>query len=146
MMKRLLSVALSAAILLCAPAFAQNDATAQTALPIRVGGAGYVVPYLVDIDTVDTDLTIVTPATGKMACVVGAFGAETSATNVTFKSGTTTQVIPELATNQGFLLPIANHALVCSQPGEALKIAASVAISSLILYIVQASYLDFTGG
>lgn len=121
-----------------------NTATAQTALNIRVGGCGPVVPYVCTFDTTAQDLTIVTPGTSNMAAIVGAFMSETSASNVTFKSGSTTLVIPELAANQGILLPIKNHALLVTQPGEALAIQVSVAVSYLLLYIVQGKYFDFS--
>ena len=122
-----------------------NAATAQTALNIRVGGAGPVTPYVCTFDTTGSDLTIVTPATGKMAAIVGAFMSETSASNITFKSGTTTLVIPELAANQGILLPIGNNILLATQPGEALKVQVSVAVSYLLLFVVQGAYFDLTG-
>lgn len=143
-MKKVLAVL--AALLLCAqPAFAANSATARTALPIRIGGASPVVPYTLTFDTVDTDLTVVTPSSNKMACVVGVFGSEGTASNVTFKSGTTAYVIPELAANQGMLVPVSNHALFCTQPGEALKLSVSAAMSYLLLYVIQAQMLDFGG-
>lgn len=146
-MKNLI-VAVTAAFLFWAqlPAFAANSATAQTALPIKVGVySDPVVPYVVAFDTTASDLTIVTPDSGKMACVVGMGVSETSATNITFKSGSTTLFVPELAANQGVYDKISNGAILCTQPGEALKIQVSVAVSNMILYIVQATRLDFTG-
>lgn len=141
------TLAVLAALLLCLPipALAANTATARTALPIRVGGVAPVVPYTLTFDTVDTDLTVVTPSSNKMACVVGAFSSEGTASNVTFKSGTTSYVIPELAANQGILVPVSNHAMFCTQPGEALKISVSAAISYMLLYVIQGQLLDFGG-
>jgi len=142
-MKRFLSALLVLA-LWCPAAFAANTATAQTALPIRIGGAGNVVPYVVAIDTTGNDLTIVTPAAGKMACVAGIYTSETSATNITWKSGSTTLAIPELAANQGQLMPLGSQVLFCTQPGEALVMQASVAISNMLIHVVQASFLNFS--
>lgn len=143
MKKALLLVALAASLFV-GDAQAANSATAQTALPIRVGGSGPVTPYVIVIDTADTDLTIITPSADKMACIVGALESETSATNLTFKVGTTAVAVPELAANQGILVPISNHAMICGGLGEALKTQASVAISKMLLYVIQASYLDFS--
>ena len=142
-MKKALLVAL-AALFVCAPGHAANTATAQTAQNIRVGGSGPVTPYVVAIDTVDEDLTIVTPSSDKMACIVGLGVSEGTATNVTFKSGSTTLFVPELAANQGMLKPIDKGILLCTQLGEALKIQASAAISNLLIHVVQAGYLDFS--
>lgn len=145
-MKKFLLAAL-AVLFLCQPAaFAANTATAQAALPIRLGGnRGPVTPYVVSFDTTASDLTIVTPDSDKMACIVGIAMSETSATNITVKSGSTTQVVYELAANQGFGEGIGNHAVICTQPGEALKMQVSVAVTSMLVYVIQAAYLDFTG-
>lgn len=122
-----------------------NTATAQTALHIRVGGNLTVVPYVVSFDTGGQDLTIRTPATGKMIFLVGMFMSETDATNITFKSGSTTLVVPEIAANQGILVPIKNHVILATQPSEALKMQVSVAVSSILLYVVEGSSFDFGG-
>lgn len=126
-------------------ALAANSATAQTAMPIRVGGVGPVVPYVVAFDTTATDLTIVTPASDKMACIVGWLASETSATNVTITSASTANVALELAANQGIYDKIQNGVVYCTQPGEALKIQVSTAVSSMFLYVIQARWLDFGG-
>src|SRR5690349_5662410 len=117
-MKKFLA-ALLAVFLSCGPVFAANTATAQTALPIRVGGAGYVVPYKVTFDTTASDLTVVTPGSGKMACIVGMTFSEASASNVTFTSGSTSLLTLELAANSGVYDKISNGAFFCTQPGEA---------------------------
>jgi len=142
-MKKLLA-ALLAVVLSCPAAFAANAATAQTAHGMRIAGAGPVTPYVVSFDTTASDLTIVTPGSDKMACVVGMAMAETSATNVTFKSGTTSLLTLELAANQVFGAPI-GAPIVCTQPGEALKMQVSVAVTSMLLYVLQAPFLNFTG-
>ena len=124
--------------------FAANTATVQAALPIRLpNGVGPVYPYVVAIDTTGSDLTIRTPATGNMVCVVGWQFAETNAANITFKSGTTTNVVFELAANQGVLESIHREPLYCTQPSEALKVQSSAAISSLLFYVVEPSRLDY---
>lgn len=142
-MKQFFAGLLALFVLANSVAYAANTATAQAAQKIYIGDAGPVVPYVVSIDTTGNDLTIVTPTTGYMACVVGVYGSETSATNVTFKSGSTTLAVPELAANQGHLFGLGQGALFCTQAGEALKIQASVAISNLLIHVVQARALYF---
>lgn len=120
-----------------------NTATAQSALPVSIAGSEGITPIVVAIGTIDTDLTIFTPDSGKVACIVGMFMSETSATNITFKSGSTSYAVPELAANQGILFPVGQGILICGQPGEALKIQSSVAITSMLLYVTQATRLQF---
>lgn len=120
-----------------------NTATAQSALPISVGDSNGVIPVVVSIDTTGQDLTILTPDSGKMALIVGMFMSEGTAANITFKSGSTTYAIPELASNQGILFPIGQGVLVCGQPGEALKIQSSAVVTSMLIYVAQASRLQF---
>lgn len=120
-----------------------NTATAQTGLNIRIGGNGPVVPYVCSFDTTASDLTIVTPASGKMAAVVGMFMSEANAVNVTFKSGSTTLWVPEFAANQAVYDKLGNGASVITQPGEALVIQVSAAVSSMLLYVVQGAFFDF---
>lgn len=121
-----------------------NTATAQTALPITTRGVGVnVTPYVIAIDTVDTDLTIVTPTGTAMACVVGMMFSEGTAGTLTFKSGTTTLMALELAANQGLFLPLGDQVYFATQPAEALKIRSSVAITNMLVYVASTSRVVF---
>jgi hypothetical protein len=121
-----------------------NTATAQTALPIHTKSVGLdIVPHVVTIDTVDTDLTIVTPTGTAMACVVGIMFSEGTAGTLTFKSGTTTLMALELAANQGLFLPLGDQIYFATQPGEALKIRSTVAITNMLIYVASTSKVVF---
>lgn len=122
-----------------------NTATVQPALPIQTRGVGVdIIPYVVSIDTVDTDLTIKTPSyTTGMVVVVGMMFSEANAQTVTFKSGTTTQVAFELAPYQGLYLPLGDQVYLATQPGEALKIRSSAAFTSALIYVAETSRVVF---
>lgn len=141
-MKKLLSALLVLA-LSCQIAYAANTVTAQTALPISVGGSNGVIPTVVTIDTTASDVTLLTPDSNKMACVASVFMSEGTAANLTFKSGSTTYAIPELASNQGILTLITRGVLFCGQPGEAVKVQSSAAVSFMLFNMIQASRLQF---
>lgn len=141
-MKKALLGLLCAALLLQPVSFASNSATVKTALPIRVYGVGPVYAYEVVIDTVDTDVTLRTPASANMACIVGVDLSEGTAANVTFTTGSDTNVYLELATNQQVVKNIGEGVFYCSQPGEALKFKSSAAITGLWFYVVEAARLD----
>lgn len=117
-----------------------NTATAKTALPIQVCGVN-VVPYVVSIDTVDTDLTVRTAANDKaMVAVVGIMFSEGTAANLGLKSDSgNTYVTLELAANQGLYLPLSGDVCFATQPGEDLIIRSSAAISSMLLYVIDTS-------
>ena len=118
-----------------------NTATAQTALPIQTRGVGVnVTPYVIAIDTVDTDLTIITPANSSaMAVVVGLMFSESTAANITFKSGSTTLLKVELSGSQGLYLPLGDQVYLATQPGEALKIQSSAAITNMLMFVAETS-------
>ncbi len=140
-MRKLLAVVL----VLCFgfPAFAANTATDLGSLPIRINGSGPVEVYKINIDTVDTDLTVHTPPSGNMACVVGVQLSETSAANLKFKSSTSTEVwIPELATNQGILTKIGPGVDFCTFSSQALVVQSSANISNMVLYVINAKNLN----
>jgi hypothetical protein len=116
-----------------------NTATAQTALPIKIGkggASGYVVPYVVVIDTVDTDLTIRDPAADNYAAIVGIQYLEATAHNVTFKSGSTTLVALEKPASSGMSERIGAPIIVAAK-GDALVIRSSAAISSMLVYVAE---------
>lgn len=135
-MKKLLTL-LMAAALLCLPAHAANVATAQTALPSTLYGGGPVIPYTLTFDTTATDLTIRTPGTGMMVCIVGWQFVETSATNVTLTSGSTAYPAFELAANQGLYHVLGDGIGFCTAPSAALKMQVSVAVTGMTLYVIE---------
>jgi hypothetical protein len=141
-MKKALTGLLCAALLFQPCAFASNSATEKTALPIRIYGAGPVRPYEIVIDTVDTDLTIRTPASGNMACIVGIDMSEGTAANFTFSTGTDTNLYMELAANQGLAQNLGEGIFYCTQPGEALKVKSSAAITGFWVNVVEAARFD----
>lgn len=116
-----------------------NSATAKTPINVSVWGQGTVIPYEVTIDTVDTDLTIRTPASDKQVGIVGINYAEASAHNLTFTSGSDLEVTFELPANSGISMGISKaEMLYCTQKGSALKIKSSAAISGpMILYVIE---------
>lgn len=140
-MKALTAALLAAFLLATSVAFGANSATERTALPIYIGGEGPVRPVSVSIDTTGADLTVNDPPSDRMACIVGAFGAETNAANITIKSGSTTYSVPELAASTLVNVPLGNGPLFCTQPGEDLVIQSSAVYSSLLLYIIEAKKL-----
>lgn len=117
-----------------------NTSTLEDTLPISIGGAQAIREYHLAIDTVDTDLTVHTPATGKRVFVVGMWFAEGTATNLTLKSATTPSksVVLELAANQGGWDSIGKDIIWVCTSGEALVVQSSAAISDLIIYTVEA--------
>lgn len=141
MFKRLF-LTIAAIATIATPVFAANSATVQTALPIRVNGLGPVYPYVVAFDTTSSDLTIRTPSSGNMVCIVGMQMSETNAANLIFTSGSTQLLTLELAANQGVYDPIDEGASFCTQPSEALKIQTSAAITNMLLYVIEAKYLN----
>lgn len=131
---------------LASPAYAANVATAQAALPGRVGVySGPIIPYVVTLDTTASDVTVRTPDSDKMVCLVGANWAEASAANVTWKSGSTTLVTWELPANASVGQELGNGAVLCSGVGQALKFQVSVVISTMLLYVIETANFDLSG-
>lgn len=121
-----------------------NTATAQSDLPIITKGMDVnAIPYVVSIDTADTDLTIVTPTGTQMACIVGMMFSETSPLTLTFKSGSTLLLAVKLSANQGLYLPLGNQVYFATQPGQALAIRSSAAITNMLIYVTRTSRVVF---
>ena len=124
-----------------------NSATAKTALPIDIWGASLVTPVEVVLDTTGSDLTIYTPATGKMCAIVGINYAEADAHTLTFTSGTDPEFKFELGANSGISQGIGQEMLYVTQPGSVLKVQTSVAITGpIIFYIIEASRFQLGRG
>ena len=88
------------------------------------------------VTALSTEETIIAGVEGAVIAVVGMNVVETSASNLTFTSGTDNYMTLELAANSGIVKPI-GAPIFMTQPGEALKMTASVEISSMLLYIQQ---------
>lgn len=112
-----------------------NTATLVATVPRR-GAPGPVYSYRVNIDTTGADLTIRTPDSDKAIFLVGMVLSEASATNLTFKNGSTTMVIPELTTYQGILERVQFGGdntfgfILGTSLGSALVVQSSVAITT----------------
>lgn len=147
MMKRFLASLLLVAALgggFCPRAEAANSATDLPEMPYGGQRGGGIYPYIVAIDTVDTDLIVRTPATGNMVCVVGLNFLQGAATNVTWKSGSTTLLTWNLAANQGISHPISKP-LLCTVASQALVVRASVVMPNMLLYVIETSTANFDG-
>lgn len=143
-MKQIASTILTIfSILLFSPVFAANTATNIYDVQQRVYGIGPVHYYNIAIDTTGQDLTIRTPQAGNSVCIVGMYMDETSATNLTFKSGSTTMVIPELPAST-LIWGLSSITPLCTDEDAALKIQASVAITSILLQVVEGKHFNIT--
>jgi len=129
---------LTSFILLSLVGFSVNSATDLGDVEVHVEGNGPQQATLVVIDTINTDLTLFSPASGKMACVMGVEYLEADAHNLMFKSGTTEHVTFQMPANSGMQVPIGNP-MFCTLAGEDLVIQSSVAISKMLFYITEIS-------
>lgn len=119
-----------------------NVATALTALPINFCGAGgnaFLVPVVVTMDTIAADLTIYTPGAANYAAIAGMQMVETTgAVGLTYKSGSTTYLVQELAAGAIIDDKVGEGLKVIGGKGEALKVnAATTAPSSILFYILE---------
>ena len=112
-----------------------NSATLYSTLPINCYGATSVYLYLISIDTINTDLTIRTPAAGKMVAVVGFMQDESNAHTMLFKSADTTIIRMEKAGDHH--LPIGGGIVFAGARGEALKIQSTAAIDLITMYVIE---------
>jgi hypothetical protein len=117
-----------------------NSSTLKDVVPSLNPKYNAISEYQIVIDTVDTDLTIATPATAARLWVAGIlFSQETPAT-VSFISGADEKEYPiGLAANQGFDGLTDKGFYFVTNPSEPLKIKSSAAITSLILRIIEAA-------
>jgi len=115
-------------------------ANTSTFLHSVVVGGKLLDAYSVTIDTTGSDLTVFTPATGNHVFVHGVIFSEGTAANLTFKSGSTTLITPEMAANQGVWSSIERDVFhLSTAKGEALVLNSSAAISSMLVYVSQNS-------
>lgn len=98
-----------------------------------------IIEYRISIDTVDTDLTIHTPASGNQVFVMNVIGSDSTAANITWKSGSSTTIVPpELAANQGLWGKV-NRDEFCffTAINGALVIQSSAAITGLLVHVYE---------
>lgn len=90
----------------------------------------------VAIDTTGADLTIRTPDTGYGVALVGIFGVDSTASNIIFKSGSTTLVSPEFTANQGLQQGV-GRIMLATNTDEALVMQFSGAVDDLLVFTVD---------
>ena len=106
-----------------------------------------VTEYEIVIDTVDTALTVHTPAATNRVFVTGVWLSEGTAANLTFASGANTkQHTFELAANQALSGHTSLGFYFATKVGEALKVQSSAAIGAtvgknMILRVVEAPHI-----
>lgn len=144
-MKKIL-IALFTLLSLNNSTWAANSATNQSVLPITFAKAEnqtVVTPVVVTFDTTGSDLTVYTPASGNMACLVGASFSDSTAANLTIKDGSTSLVVWELAAYQGLLERLDGGVVLCGTNSNAIKMQVSAVISTMVLYFIEAPRLRF---
>lgn len=118
-----------------------NTSTLVQRIPCSFGPAGFsqVYQYTVAFDTLTSDLTIHTPATGNRAAVVGLYYADTTAHNLIWKSASTTLVTIEKPVNSGESKGLGlDGALVVTKVSEALIAQVTTGlVSSLLVYVAE---------
>jgi hypothetical protein len=125
-----------------------NTATLIDAIPTRIGGLGPLLEYDIVIDTINTPLTVFTPAivTDRLF-ITGILIAESNATNLTLSDGTKTMTF-ELGANQGLSgLVLANGFYFATLPGAPLIVQATAAIGdavgcNFILKLLQGTFFN----
>jgi|GEM_PF-6337415 len=111
-------------------------------LPIRYRGSGPVHVISGSLDAT-TDITLYTPKdSNNSVFLVGQFFDETVANNLTYKSGTTAIVTPELPASQLVMEDMKGGILLGTAPGQALVVNASAGISSAVFHVIEAKQLD----
>lgn len=111
-----------------------NTSTLIDTLPISVYGASSVEMYVVNIDTVDTDLTIRAAVAGKFHAMVGFLLDDSANSVVTFKSNTTT--IATLEKGYSYNSNIGDGVILTSKIGEGLVIRSTHAIDAITIYVI----------
>lgn len=115
-----------------------NSATVKEKLDISVTRTAASL-ITVTIDTVDTDLTIYTPASDNYAIITGIQYAISSSHNLTIKSGSDILVKFERGDTSGLSVPLADAWLIGAK-GEALIIASSAAIDNMCVYVEEVPF------
>jgi hypothetical protein len=121
-----------------------NSSTLVQKLPCSFASASFsqVFQYAVVFDTLTSDLTIHTPATGNRAAVVGVLYAEADAHNLIWKSASTTLVTLQMPASSGQFKGCGpgDGAIVIAKVNEALIAQVTTAvISSMLVYVAEIS-------
>lgn len=97
-------------------------------------------PYYIVYDTAATDLLIETPSTKKQIQVVGLELVNDVDYDLTFKSGTSANLVYKLGANSGRVhgvKPSNIEVLFATEPGEALNIQSTTTLPNFILYAME---------
>lgn len=129
-----------------------NVATTLSAIPMAMSsgkqGFSQVTPVVCTFDTLNTDLTIFTPALAtNYAAIIAMLYEEASAHTLTLTSGSTQYVTLERTTFDGIGLPLGTEGfIIVGGLGQALKIQCGTAvISSMLVYCCEFPSLNFAG-
>jgi hypothetical protein len=116
-----------------------NSSTALNDVPAGYSQADSITEVRrVIIDTVDTALTVLTPATGKYWAITGLQYAAAAAHNLTIRSGAQDLLQYELAANTGIFHPVDSGIMLFGNAADdILEIESSAAIGSMIFYIQE---------
>ena len=116
-----------------------NTATLVSTSSITIAGVDVVYGYAIAIDTINTDLTIRTPAATKMIGVVGWVHRENAAYDFSFKSSpsTTLVTIETASTTSPVPVLIGQGVLAVTVPGQALIVQSTVVVTSMLLYVIE---------
>lgn len=116
-----------------------NSATALATLPVKFlhGDVKAVTSYMCAFDTVDTDLTVHTPAATNYVAVIGTVYSASNAHNLTVKFGTVTHDILKFGAFSGMAKGVSKELLFCGAVGEALKLAVSATVTNLNITVVE---------
>lgn len=128
-----------------------NTATLVGTIPggLRLQGLGCATRlYHVVFDTIDSDLTVMTPATGRYWAITGLVYKDGSAHTFTIKSGSSTILALEQTTFGGVQHPLGSGIFAAGgNAAEALVLRCGTAvITSMLLYVQEFEALDFNKG
>ena len=114
-----------------------NTSTLQDTVEVKIEGlsTSNLYSYIINYDTIDTDLVIRTATAGMHTGLFGMSLVEANAGNLTLKSNTTVLTTLELGANAGIIKEVDNKFLVHSKKGEALVISSSITLTPFILYV-----------
>jgi hypothetical protein len=119
-----------------------NTATKKTAIT-GFGGSrfnGQIFPYWCSHDTINSDVALATPATGKRTAIVGASLLIDIAATVQFKSASTIIQPFKFAANSGIALPFCPDNLniyAIGEPSEIVSFTSSAILGLFQLFAVE---------
>lgn len=123
-----------------------NTATALTPIRVRMRAGqakSLVTPVVVAFDTIDSDLTVFTPAAERYAAVLGMRYSEASAHSLVWKSPAATTLLTEERTTFSGAFDRLGRPIIIGQAGQALIMrCGTAAITSALLYIAEFNIID----